>query len=813
MFFPLSPRRALGLARGLALPGALVLIAVPAKAQERMAPCVQPDSVVVRGNKRMSLATIRADAGVTRGDTLNYRVLQRALRNLYATGQFDDLRFSCDVDQATGHSTLVLLVTERPLLGQISVDGTQVISEGTIRGKLDLPAGKPLDPALVARAVTRIDSAYRSKGYFLASVKVDTTLHEEVADLNFDINEGNRLSVSGVQIIGADKVSPGDVTKAMKTKPEGFFWFQKGEFDEENFAGDLGDRIPKLYASHGYIDFLVLHDSLLVDKDNGKGLVQISVNEGRKYRVGSLEIVGNRHFSTEELDRYFPFAQNVAFTDKVMGMFGKPAPTVNTFDETAWDDATNRVRSAYANEGYIYAQVKPVIERTIGADSLPMVNLRWEIDEKTPATVNRIEIVGNTYTSEACIREQLVILPGDVFNQDRLIRSYQNIQNLNFFESPLPPPDTKPSNDKGDVDVIFKMKEKRTGSVNFGASAGEGTGIGGFIGLDQPNLFGTCKRATMQWQFGRYNNSLNLSYTDPSIRQSRISATVTAYHIQAQYVVADLGQNVSTGGSIQFGFPVFNSPFTRFFVSYRLEQAQFTGGIASRDSTINQGKNTRSTFGLQITHDNRIDLPFASAGSLRSFTAQFNGGILGGSATFQRYTGELRNYTTIASFGGDRPGAQPVKLIFGLSGKVGGIVGDVGAFFYSEAFALGGTRYGEQLRGYEEFSITPNGFVPGTNIQAQRSSFGNAFITTTLELGLRFNQMFYTDIFFDAGNVWADIQEFDPSRLYRGAGMGIAVVTPLGPLGLDYAYGFDRVDVFGRPAPKWQLHFKLGNLF
>ena len=77
-----------------------------------------------------------------------------------------------------------------------------------------------------------------------------------------------------------------------------------------------------------------------------------------------------------------------------------------------------------------------------------------------------------------------MILPGDVFNQDRLIRSYQNIQNLNFFESPLPPPDTKPANDQGDVDIIFRMKEKRTGSINFGASVGQGTGVGGFIGLD-----------------------------------------------------------------------------------------------------------------------------------------------------------------------------------------------------------------------------------------------------------------------------------------------------------------------------------------
>ena len=84
--------------------------------------------------------------------------------------------------------------------------------------------------------------------------------------------------------------------------------------------------------------------------------------------------------------------------------------------------------TAYSNEGYIYAQVRPVVERVAsGADSVPTVNLRWEIEERSPAIVNRVDIVGNDYTTESCIREQLLILPGEVFNQDRLIRSYQNI--------------------------------------------------------------------------------------------------------------------------------------------------------------------------------------------------------------------------------------------------------------------------------------------------------------------------------------------------------------------------------------------------
>ncbi len=118
------------------------------------------------------------------------------------------------------------------------------------------------------------------------------------------------------------------------------------------------------------------------------------------------------------------------------------------------------------------------------------------------------------------------------------------------------------------------------------------------------------------------------------------------------------------------------------------------------------------------------------------------------------------------------------------------------------------------LRGYDEFSITPQGYVLGTsNFSARRESFGSAYFTTTAEVGLRLNQQFYANVFFDAGNIWDRPSEFDPTRLFRGAGVGVALITPLGPLGLDWAYGFDRLDAAGRPDPKWQLHFRLGNIF
>ena len=474
------------------------------------------------------------------------------------------------------------------------------------------------------------------------------------------------------------------------------------------------------------------------------------------------------------------------------------------------------MQEAYANEGYIRAQVRPVVERVrVGKDSVPTVNLRWDIDEQSPAIVNRVEIFGNDRTTEACIREQIMVVPGDVFNRDLLLRSYQNVAQMQFFETPVPQPEMRNANDQGDIDIVFRVKEKQTGNVNFGASVGQGTGVGGFIGFDQPNLFGLCKRGSLQWQFGRYINDFNLSYTDPRIRESRVSGTVTAYHTRSRFIVGNLGRTTRSGGQVRFGFPVRGSRYTRLFLDYGGEAVSY--GDEGLTSTISCGAGSscfRSSVGVTVDRDTRFDLPFPSGGAHQSFASQFNGGPLGGTAAYQRYTGELRGYSTLATIGGNSPGSQPLKIVAGLTTKFGALFGNPGPFFVYQSFSLGGVQYGEQLRGYPEFSISPKGYIGSTDqFQAQQESFGSAFFTTSAEIGLRVSPQLYISSFFDAGNLWARARDFNPTRLFRGAGFGAALVTPLGPLGLDMGYGFDRVDAAGIRKPAWQVHFKFGQFF
>jgi outer membrane protein insertion porin family len=351
--------------------------------------------------------------------------------------------------------------------------------------------------------------------------------------------------------------------------------------------------------------------------------------------------------------------------------------------------------------------------------------------------------------------------------------------------------------------------------VNFGASVGQGVGVGGFLGLEEPNLFGQGKRGRLQWQFGRNINDFNISYSDPSLGGSRVSGTVEANNSRVRYTVADLGRITNRGLSVQFGFPLPRSRYSRLFLSGALDWEQYSGAsaVVSRSNLIYQCTSClRTMLGISFLRDTRVDLPFPTGGSMHQVSMNFNGPFGSGTAQFQRLDLEGRWYAPVARLGGG-PTVGGVRLVLALAAKSGFIFGDPGPFF-RQMYSMGGTQFGIPLRGYDEFAITPAGYNPVASISGvSRLAFGRSFFSMTGEFGVRISQQIYVAGFYDAGNVWSSAAAFNPTRLFRGAGLGASMITPLGPLGLDYAYGFDKTDLAGRPTPGWKLHFRIGNFF
>ena len=762
------------------------------------------DSIAVEGAVRNTARQVISFSGIQVSQPVTYRGVQRAIQGLFATGQFDDVRV--EQRQLGGKLILVLIVKERPLLQKWTLKGAEKVDEGSIRRKISVPEGRPLDRAALEKSRHAIDSVYRKRGYFAVQVKViELPQPNNQVRIVFDVTEGPRVVVSQVEIEGNKSYKDQDVVKGMVTRPEGFWWFRKGEYSEEKVEDDLRNSIPSWYADRGHVDLRILSDTLIADSVPGKAIVRIAVDEGPAYKVGRFEMSGNRRFSSEELSTYFPFGKEV--------VAGQGNDIGDPFSRSAWASATEKVTNLYQNNGYIYSSVVPEEVRRTAPDGTPYVDLKWTIREGQPATINRIIILGNDVTHERVIREAIVLLPGQTFNRDLLIRSYQNVSNLNFFQQPMPPPDVQEAENNVDVDVIFRVTEKHTGNINFGASVGQGVGIGGFIGLEEPNLFGKAKRGKLQWQFGQNINDFNLSYTDPSILESRTSGTLTIFNSRRRYTIGDLGRQRQRGFQTQIGFPLFGSRYTRVFTSFGLQQIRYSDAAPDIGRVFACDNCTRSSFGLSVARDTRIGLPFAIAGSSVTMGVEQNGGILGGTGNYQKIDLEGRWYTPLGRLGGADQFGGGVQFTLGLTAKSGFIVGDAGPF-YTELYSMGGVQYGIPLRGYEEFAITPNGFdVNAGGSQAQASSFGKSYAAFTVEAGARISQALYLNIFTDAGNVYRRVREYNPTRLFRSVGAGVALISPLGPIGLDLGYGLDKTDIFGKPKPGWQLHFRLGNFF
>ena len=209
----------------------------------------------------------------------------------------------------------------------------------------------------------------------------------------------------------------------------------------------------------------------------------------------------------------------------------------------------------------------------------------------------------------------------------------------------------------------------------------------------------------------------------------------------------------------------------------------------------------QSTVTLNLTRAT-LDHPlFPTSGTRVELEANFNGGPLGGNGDFQKYLVTGNWYVPIGQIGGSAPGARPIRFTLGLTAESGVLFGDASRFPF-ERFFMGGVQFGRPLRGYDETTITPRGHPRSVDIHSDR--FGDAYLRLSAEYAIRFNDNLSVGVFYDAGNVYRDPRDFNSTRLFRGAGVGVMLVTPFGPIGLDYAYGFDK------DRPSWQLHFKFG---
>jgi outer membrane protein insertion porin family len=812
------PGRIARLPRAAAFVAALaVSFTVPTTASGQQTPPVERiriASIEIEGNARVSDESIQGVLSIRAGDEVTRSDLDRSMSRLWGTGQFADVKLVADEPAGEPGQPVALriILEERPVLASVEFRGLENVSGNTVRDTSALNTGQPLDPSNIERATYMVRKLLADKGFFAKSV---THRIEEVPDqphqrrLIFEVEEGQRVAVAQVDFEGNDVFDDDRLEGVIGTKSEGFLWFRSGTFDRQQFVTDVRERLPSFYRESGYLDFGITGDTLIVDPQTGKARLVIDVQEGQQYRLASFDIQGNRVFSSEQLRRYFEQERGGLLSNFGIGTGPAQVEGESAFDEVSFHAAAAEVNQLYRNQGYLRAYVQPIVDRVPATDSTPpRVRATWLIQEGQPAFIDEVRIVGNTYTHENVIRNQLLVIPGDVYSDDRIIQSMQRITALGFFESPLDIPDIQEDPETGDVDITFRVTERQTGSVNFGTALGGVTGIAGFLGYDQPNLFGQAKSGHLRWEFGRYSNNFEASYSDPAIAGTRYSGSLSLFSSRDRFFTFSEGQRRRTGAGLRIGFPLFFADrWTRLSIGYSLSRTTYEEFENEASSLFSLPPGVQSTFTVSLER-NLLDNPlFPVVGTRAELTADLNGGILGGDGNFQKYTMTGEWYVPVGELGGDAPGSRPIRLTLGLTAEAGVLFGDASRFPF-DRFWLGGVQFGRPLRGYDETTITPSGYISrdAPNV-ALNERFGDAYLRLSAQWAVRLNDNMSLGLFYDAGNVWRDPASMNPGKLARGAGMGITIVTPFGPLGLDYAYGFDKV------PPGWQLHFKFGQLF
>ena len=770
------------------------------------------DTVEVRGAQRIAEDAVRASAGVRAGGVVNATLVQEAVRRLMATGNFESVQvYVRGAEQ--GRGALVLEVVERPLVAEVRFEGLRTVSPSTVRDSAGLREGAALDPQRVATAQKLTRDLLARRGVQLQSI--DTTLTPVQGGgyrLTFTVREGNRLTLADVDFAGNAAFSDETLAGVLDTKEEGFWWFRSGRFDREAFEEDLRTRLPRFYGSHGYIDFAVVRDTLVVDPETGKARLVVEVQEGPQYRLGEFNVQGNARFPTEALAAMFTTQRRSVLGLPFVGGT-RERETGEVFDQPALDKAAADIEQLYRNEGYLFAQVIPSVERVpAGPDGRPRVNVTLAVSEQQPFYIRSISFRGNSTTHENVIRERLWILPGDVYNEQRVIQSYQSISGLGFFEVPLPLPDIRPDAQTGQVDIVFNVTEKQTGSVGFGTVFGGGaygdrrSRFAGFLTYSQPNLFGQGKQANLRAEVGYGRSTLEASYTDPAIAGGRNSGTVSLFRTGDRFVRLGNGRRLRTGAMVQWGFPFLRSLRTRAFLGYSLSRTEYFTLEENCDARSTNifclPDATASSLSLSLSRDTKNHPLFPTSGTRQSLTVEQTGGPLGGNGNYQKLLTQAEWWVPVGRLGS---GPRASQMALGLSARTGAIFGDVSLFPF-EQFYVGGVMFGQPLRGYQESTVGPRGYNAQCNNNLQLDCLGDAFFTVSGEYAIRLTDALSVSAFGDAGNVFGGVGQFNTARLFRGAGVGVTLVTPfLGAIGIDAAYGFDR------PDPGWEIHFKLGN--
>ncbi|MFN5510355.1 MAG: outer membrane protein assembly factor BamA [Burkholderiales bacterium] len=726
----------------------------------------------VVGLQRVDAGTVFGYLPVRIGETLTPEASSRAVRTLFATGLFNDVRLEVEGD------VLVVALDERPAIASVDISGAKALpNEALLKGlsEMGLAQARIFDRALLERAEQEIRRQYLARGLYAARVTPTVTpLERNRVALSFDIQEGETARINEIRIVGSKAFSEEALLKEMSlSTPNWLSWYSKSDqYSREKLAADL-ESLRSFYLDRGYLEMSIDSTQVAIDADRERVTISINITEGERYRVTSIRLAGTTLGRDAELLNLLQLKEGEIYSGRKLS------------------ESTKAMSELFGGLGYAFANVNPVPETDREKRT---VAFTLSIDPGRRVYVRRINISGNTRTRDEVIRRELRQFESAWYDGDRIRLSRERLGRLGYLENVTV--DTIPVPDAPDqVDLSFNVSERPSGSFMVGVGVSSVDKLVFTANVNQQNFLGTGSTLGLGLNTGKTQRTIELRNVDPYFTADGVSRSIDVIYrtLNAQELGLGDYQLKTLSAALRFGIPY--TEVDRISFGGVLEQNSLVLGPAAPvrfvDYVNTFGASTQALLGTVGWNRDGRDSPITpTKGLYTGVTLEATVPVLDlrfirTDVVAQWYLPITRDYT------------------LGLNAQ------------FSKGWAFGGKEYPlfkryyaggiGSVRGFETSSLGPrdsNDFPTGGTGKFVASA---EFLFPIPGLGKDQSARLFT--FVDVGNVFEDRPEF--SELRASAGLGLNWFSPIGPLKLSMGFPIRK-----EPTDRTQrFQFQIGTGF
>jgi outer membrane protein insertion porin family len=730
----------------------------------------------VEGIQRTEAGTVFSYLPVKVGETMTDDKAAEAVKVLFGTGFFKDVRLEID------SGVLVVVLEERPAIAAVDFVGLKAFDKDQLRKGLrevGLAESRIFDRALVERAEQELKRQYLSQGHYAVQITTTITpLERNRVGINFNIDEGEVARIKQINIIGASAFKEENLLDLLVLQTPGWFtWYTKNDqYSKQKLSGDL-ETLRSYYLDRGFLEFNVDSTQVSISPDKKDIYITVAINEGVRYMISSVKLAGDLLLPEDEIRKLVSI---------------KPG---ENYSRERLTESTKAIGERLGNEGYAFANVNaaPEVSKEKGEVAFTIY-----VDPGRRVYVRRINVTGNTRTRDEVVRREMRQMESSWYDGDKINRSKARADRLGYFdevtvETPAVPGTTD------QVDLNINVKEKPTGSLMIGAgfSSTEKLVLSGSI--QQQNMFGSGNYVGISVNSSKINTVYSLSYTNPYYTVDGISRGFDVYHrnydTSSLTTVARYGAR-STGGGVRYGVPISEDDTVNFGLAYDHTTLKVDSTSLQRYQNYVRdfGDTNSSLLGTVGWARDTVDSRFYPT---KGYIHRLGGEVAmpGGSLRYYKASYQQQRYFPLTR-----------RYTLALNGEIGyahGYGNRELPFFKN--FYVGGIG---SVRGYEPSSLGPVDAATGDRLGGNRRLIGNAELLFPMP-GLGQDRSLRLGAFVDAGQVWGVDDQVRLADLRYSAGLSLSWGSPVGPLKFSFGTPLNR-----KPNDKLQrLQFQLGTVF